>query len=132
MLFMELGTKATLNVSCGSPVYILPNSHITKCLDLHEPCLTLVCDKSRADRAFATTYIDNFALGITELVHTFARRGILDFRLSKRIRLAERHGILPVTLMIDAEHRLAYPLATRLEGIANAKSIREGDSRNGD
>jgi len=34
-------------------------------------------------------------------------------------------------VMIDANHRLAYPLVKRLEDIADGNSIREGDNRNG-
>jgi hypothetical protein len=35
------------------------------------------------------------------------------------------------SLLIDAIHRLAYPLAQRLEGIASATGIKEGDNTNG-
>jgi hypothetical protein len=40
-------------------------------------------------------------------------------------------GILPLQLMIDASHRLAYPLAKRLEGITNGIGIPKGDGKNG-
>lgn len=39
-------------------------------------------------------------------------------------------GIIHLPLMIDSNSRLAYPLEKRLEGIANAKSVREGNGRN--
>jgi hypothetical protein len=33
--------------------------------------------------------------------------------------------------MIDANHRLAYPLAKRLEGITDGIGVSKGDGKNG-
>jgi len=55
--------------------------------------------------------------------------------LSKFPRVNFRHlpliGIIPLLLVIDANHRLAYPLAERLEDRANGNSVTKGDNRNG-
>jgi hypothetical protein len=37
----------------------------------------------------------------------------------------------PRPIMIDAAHRLAYPLEQKLEGIASAAGIKEGDNTDG-
>lgn len=56
-------------------------------------------------------------------------------RLSKFSRVNLRHldfiGIFHPLFMIDATHRLAYPLGQKLEGIANDGRIHEDNNRHG-
>ena len=53
------------------------------------------------------------------------------FHAVQPILTSSESALMPLPFMIDATHRLAYPLGEKLEGIANARRIHEGNNRNG-
>jgi hypothetical protein len=61
-------------------------------------------------------------------VSVVERASIISFLNSIQVAFI---GTVHPPVMIDATHRLAYPLAQRLEGIANGTRIRNGDSKSG-
>lgn len=131
MFLAEGFTQFAFNMLCSGTPDIVTHSHIAERFDPHESRFALVCDESRADRAFATTDIDNLTLGIMKLVYTFEGRGILDLGLCKWIRLAKRHNAPPGQVMIDANHKVAYPLVKRLEGVIDGDSVSKNGDRDG-
>jgi hypothetical protein len=60
--------------------------------------------------------------------HDFLR---IKFAKYMFLDILKLHHVPPFIVMIDASHRLAYPLAKRLEGRVDGDSVRKGDNKNG-